>query len=312
MKNKILLILGILLVSLTSISATYGDYISNYSVGSQASNPYGLTYDSVNDVFWILNSNYNAYKYFGNWTYTGTYVTLQSNCLWFDYYDGYFYQECGARNDIKKSFVNGTYIGNWITSAYFSEGGYIEEDYFWVCQGWFVGEDQYSGVVQYFLNNATETGIKVQHSSWKDITGNETYFYPTQQDATYVWQIPEYEYDLTTATGRTFYPSSGDHSITQLKAITNNGTHLFILDNYWDAVFMYELNPDYSTGEEESFIQGVGGFLKDFDTLISSEEPETTITGEVIQAETQPKIGLFSRISLWFQNILNWFKGLFN
>ena len=301
MKNKLLLLLPILLISFAFVSASYGDYITNHSVGNVVSNPTGIAYDQVNNMYWILGGDlntFNIYQFFGNnWTYTGLSYSSPS-CITFDYYGNNFYFECATSNKIIETYMNGTTISNWLSTPLI-RGGYIDGTYFFPIYN--AGSLPKRYVYKYFLNNATYTGYRWLKTTWEDLTGDVNFLYPMQHDSTYVWQIPEYDLNLTAPTGRTFYPSAGDHSITQLKGITTDGQNFYILDNYWKAVFVYELNPSQQAPQ----IQGIRN-LKDTDLL--PQQNQTSITGKTINGNTNFSLSVF--FNNLFQNIINWFKGV--
>ena len=287
------------IIGMNFISASYGDYLTNHSVGDVISNPLGMAYTPESNMYWVSGGDlsiYTVYQFFGsNWTYTGLSFSAPSGCSIFEYYNNNFYFECAGANKIVKTYMNGTAISNWLSTPSI-RGGYIDGTYFFPIYN--SGVPPKKNTWKYFLNNATFTGYKWQTLTWVDLTGNTNFLYPMQQDSSYVWQIPEYDLNLTVSTGRTFYPSAGDHSITQLRAITNDGNNFYILDNYWKAVFVYELNPSQQVPQA----QGVRN-LKDTDLL--PQQNQTSITGNTINETSH-----FS-FSVFFNNIWNIIKNFF-
>lgn len=283
MKKKLLILMCMVLVSFTFVSASFPttcNLYGNRDITNNGTHLFVLSNDNNNgevclyDIYGnSLGQIATANGDLGGITTDGTYLYINDqnsdNILkWnmdgtdtgspieflisddenLDYKDGIFI--VGARNGIYKAFINGTVIGQYIDLM-----------------------------------------------SWENLgmTYNGTHTWINLQD---MFSIPEnmrrYEED-----GVNFisYPING-------KGMTNNGTHIWMLNDthilFYDMATMNEITGEILPPTPTPTVtpSGSSAGLK-MEQLPTTEQSPIT------------KVSLFQGIKNWFQNILNWFKGLF-
>ena len=281
MKNKYLLLLPILLISFTLISAFSGS-----GDGSEG-DPYQITnctqLQEMKDDFGYFPSSYPYYVLINdidcydtyNWNEGAGFEVFANNIeggasgdYFYGFFDGQEYTISGlyinrpSTNGVGLfGYIYGSTIQNLILNDCYINGGYLT-----------------GGAVGYFEGGTVDN---------IDIYG-EVYDNPNEN-------CSGYTSPFTCRKNKGCSWSSPTCSTLNTNGITGNG-------NPTSSTYTYE---PYSL--LTPVIQGVGDTLGEYDSLIT----EPTITGDVVAPEQQQGIGLFAMISNWFKAIWEWFRGIF-